>query len=283
MMKIVFSKKCLEYDVPGHPESSERVRKTYELLKRDEGFEFVKPKPCSRQDLLLAHSASLVDRVKHGNYSNPETPALPGMYGYARLSAGGALLAMESALKGESAFSLMRPPGHHAGVATSEGFCYFNNIAIAAAKAMKTIGKIAILDIDVHHGNGTQDIFLCRKDVVYVSLHQYGAMFYPGSGKHSEANCFNFPLEYGTEESLYLQKLEVALDIIVKFRPGLIAISAGFDTYEGDPLAGLKLEIETYSKISKMIADLHVPRFAVLEGGYSDKLAECVQAFLKNF
>ena len=284
-MKVVFSPKCLGYDAPGHPESSERVRRTHELLRNFKEFEFVRPEPCTRQDLLLVHAAKTIDEIKHDRFYNPETPALPDIYHYAKLSAGGALLAMELALKGEKAFSLLRPPGHHAGKAKFEGFCYFNNVAIAVAKALKTkkVKRVAIIDVDVHHCNGTQDIFIGRKNVMVVSLHQYGPFFYPGTGKHSEKNCYNFPLDGGTEESLYLQKLEVALETIENFRPGLVAVSAGFDTLDGDPIGGLKLQVGTYSKISKMIADLKRPRFAVLEGGYSQKLPECVYAFLKNF
>jgi acetoin utilization deacetylase AcuC-like enzyme len=281
-MKVIFSPECLGYDSPGHPEASERIRRTYDLLKKSNAFDFVRPEPCTRQDLLLVHSQKMIDIIKRGSFVNFETPPLPHIYDYAKLSAGGAILAMETALKEGRSFSLMRPPGHHAGKAKFEGFCYFNNVAIAVAKALKRVGKVAILDIDVHHGNGTQDIFLGRKNVIYVSLHQFGN-FYPRTGKHSEANCYNFPLDSGTEEALYLQKLEVALNIIAKFNPALIAVSAGFDTLESDPLAGLSLEIGSYSKISKMVADLGKPRFAVLEGGYSERLAECVHAFLKGF
>jgi len=281
-MKVVFSKKCLEYDMPGHPESGERVKKAYELLRTDKGFGFARPEPCTKQDLLLVHSPSLVDTIKHGRFANPETPALPGIYNYAKLSAGGAILAMELALKEGKAFSLMRPPGHHAGIANFGGFCYFNSVAIAAAKALEDVERVAVLDIDCHHGQGTEEIFMGNKKVIYVSLHQYGN-FYPGTGKHSEANCYNFPLESGTDETLYLQKLEVVLEIIEKFGPGLVAVSAGFDTFRDDPIGGLKLDVGTYARISQMIAALDKPRFAVLEGGYSGKLGECVQAFLKNF
>ncbi|UCC91666.1 MAG: histone deacetylase [Candidatus Aenigmatarchaeota archaeon] len=280
-MKIVFSRKCLEYDSPGHPESSERVRKTYEFLKKHK-FEFVKPEECSRQDLLLIHSEKLVDKIKHGRFVNFETPSLPDIYSHAKLAVGGAILAMETALKEDRGFSLMRPPGHHAGKTKFGGFCYFNNIAIAVAKALKNIKKAAILDIDVHHGNGTQDIFLGNSKVIYVSLHQYG-FFYPGTGKHSEANCYNYPLASGTGEEEYLKKLEVGVEKIREFDPDMLAISAGFDTFEHDPLAGLKLKIESYSKISKLISELEKPRFAVLEGGYSRGLHECVHSFLKKF
>jgi acetoin utilization deacetylase AcuC-like enzyme len=281
-MKIVFSSKCLGYDSPGHPESSERVRKTYEFLRKSKKFEFVKPEECSRQDLLLVHSEKLIDKIKHGKFVNFETPPLPDIYNYAKLSVGGAVLAMDLALREGNSFSLMRPPGHHAGKANFEGFCYFNNIAVAVSKALKRVKKVAILDIDVHHGNGTQEIFLGNRKVIYVSLHQYG-FFYPGTGKHSEGNCHNYPLDSGTGEGEYLEKLEVGVEKIRGFNPDLIAVSAGFDTFEKDPLAGLKLTMESYSKISKMISDLGKPKFAVLEGGYSKRLPECVYSFLKNF
>ncbi len=267
-MKIVFSKKCLRYDSPGHLESSERVQNTYELLRKSKKFEFIKPEECSRQDLLLVHSKKMIDTIKRGKFVNFETPPLPGIYNYAKLAVGGAILAMDFALKEGESFSLMRPPGHHTGKSNFEGFCYFNNIAIAVMKALKKIKRVAILDIDVHHGNGTQDIFLGNPKVIYISLHQYG-FIYPGTGKHSEGNCYNYPLDSGIEEGEYIEKLEVGLDKIKGFKPDLIAVSAGFDTFEKDPLAGMKLKIETYSKISKMISELAKPRFAVLEGGYS--------------
>lgn len=281
-MKIVFSGECLKYDLPGHPESSERVRSTYEFLRKQKVFRFIQPEECSRQDLLLVHSGEMIDTIKHEKFVNFETPSLPGIYNYAKLSAGAAILAMGTALKEGRAFSLMRPPGHHASRDKYEGFCYFNNIAIAVTRALKRVKKIAILDTDVHHGNGIQDIFLGNKNVIYVSLHQYGYT-YPGTGKHSENNCFNYPLDNGTGEDEYLVKLEVGLEKIRAFNPDMIAVSAGFDTFEKDPLADLKLTVDSYSKIARMIADLGKPRFAILEGGYSKELPQCVLSFLKGF
>jgi len=281
-MKIVFSKECLEYDSPGHPESSERIRNTYNFLKNFKSFEFVKPEECERKDLLLVHSERMIDTIKHGKFVNFETPPLPNIYHYAKLSVGASLLAMDFALKEGCSFSLMRPPGHHASRNQFEGFCYFNNLAIAVMKGLKKVKRVGILDVDTHHGQGTQEIFLGNPNAIYVSLHQYG-FFYPGTGKHSEQNCYNYPLASETEEREYLGKLEVGLEKIREFNPGLIAVSAGFDTFEEDPLANLKLGIKTYAKISKMISEIDVPRFAVLEGGYSEKLPECVYSFLKNF
>ncbi|MCD6591327.1 MAG: histone deacetylase [Candidatus Aenigmarchaeota archaeon] len=282
-LKIIFSRQCLEYDSPGHPESSERVRKVYEFLKMFKYFKFLEPKPCSRQDLLMVHSNTLVDTIKHGDFEDSETPNIPNIYYYARLSAGGAVLAMKTALNEGRAFSLMRPPGHHASQNKFEGFCYFNNIAIAVTKALTTVKKIAILDIDAHHGQGTQEIFMGDPHVIYVSLHQYG-FIYPGTGRHSEKNAYNFPLPAGTDEKEYIEKLLVGIDKIREFDPDLIAVSAGFDTYEGDPLTSLNLKVKTYEKIGKIIAELDKPRFAVLEGGYSiEKIPLCVYEFLKGF
>ena len=181
---------------------------------------------------------------------------------------------MELALKGETAFSLMRPPGHHAGRDFLGGFCYFNNLAIAVAKVLPKYKSAAILDIDVHHGDGTQDIFLGKKNVFYCSIHQ--SPFFPGTGLASEKNCLNFPLPAGTGETEYLKYLDKILEEIKKFKPGLLAVSAGFDTYEFDPLAGLKLKKESYTKIGKMIKGVGLPTFFVLEGGYSEDLGELV-------
>lgn len=278
-MKILFSSKCLEYRQPEHPESPERVGQTHNFLKGK--FDFIEPEPCSEKDILLVHSEELLEKVKSENFFDPDTPNLQGIYDYARLAAGSAINAAELALNGEEAFSLMRPPGHHAGRQTLGGFCYFNNIAIAAAKSLKKVDKIAVIDVDCHHGNGTQDIFLGNERILYISLHQ--SPLYPGTGLVSEKNCFNYPLPAGTEEKEYLDTLKKALKEAKEFKPGLIAVSAGFDTYKQDPLTGLELEKQTYRKIGEMIADMETPSFAVLEGGYSKDMPQCVYEFLRGY
>jgi acetoin utilization deacetylase AcuC-like enzyme len=278
-MKIIYSPECLEYQSSGHPESPERVRAAHRLLRKDHTF--AKPRPCSGKELLLVHTQNLVDMVRNSRISDPDTPALPGMYRHACLSAGAALEAMRFALKGEKAFSLMRPPGHHAGRDFLGGFCYFNSIAVAVSKALLKAGRAAILDIDCHHGNGTQDIFLRNRDVLYISLHQ--SPLYPGTGLESQDNCINFPLPPGTREKQYLSVLRKALTRISEFRPGLVAVSAGFDTYRGDTISNLSLEKESYLKIGEAISSLEFPGFAVLEGGYSTELAECVKNFLSGY
>jgi acetoin utilization deacetylase AcuC-like enzyme len=277
-MKIIFSGKCLEYEQPGHPESPERVFSSYELLK--ENYEIICPQPCSEKDLLLVHSKGLLDNVKSGAFFDLDTPNLAGMYEYARLSAGAAIQAAKLAVK-QRAFSLMRPPGHHAGKDFLGGFCYFNNMALAITNTLNHANRAAILDIDVHFGNGTADIFLGSPRVLYVSLHQ--SPLYPGGGLKSEKNCINYPLNPGTEEVVYMKTLKQALQEIKKFHPDILGVSAGFDAYRGEIIANLALDIETYRKIGKMIKELGIPSFAVLEGGYSEDLKFCISEFLKGY
>ncbi|MCK4497508.1 MAG: histone deacetylase [Candidatus Aenigmarchaeota archaeon] len=280
-MKILFSKKCLEFWQPGHPESPDRVRMVYEFLNTHKNFNSIEPEPCTEKDILLAHSRNLLNQVKNGNFFDSDTPRLPSIFDYAKLSAGSAIQAAKLALEEEETFSLMRPPGHHAGRDSLGGFCYFNNIAIAAARILKKAKRVAILDIDCHFGQGTQEIFFGNEKVLCVSLHQYG--IYPGGGKYSDKNCLNYPMNAGTGESEYLEKLKIAIEKIKKFNPGLLAISVGFDTYKEDPLTNINLEIKSYSKITKIINEIEKPKFAVLGGGYSNELHLCVYEFLKNF
>ncbi len=279
-MKIFYSAACLGYSQPGHPESPARVLHTYEYLM-EKGFRFIEPAPCTEEDILMAHSRKLLESVKHGSFYDADTPALPGIYDIARLSAGGAVAAAMHCLdRDEKAFSLMRPPGHHAGWNAPGGFCYFNNIAIASLKALEKAGKVAIVDFDCHHGNGTEEIFRGRKDFLYLSLHE--SPLYPGTGLRSSGNCINHPLPAGTGHDEYLSVFADALKKVETFDPGLLAISAGFDSYRGDPLTNLALEPATYLEIGRMLAALGRPAFAVLEGGYSRDLPGCVHQFLSG-
>lgn len=282
-MKIFYSSKCLEYSQPGHPESPARVGDTHHFLK-EKGFAFSEPALCSDEDILLAHSQGLLESVKKGAFFDPDTPVFPGIFELAKLSAGGAVAAALHCLNtNEKAFSLMRPPGHHAAKNSLGGFCYFNNIAIACLKAQKEMGcvkKIAIVDFDCHHGNGTEDIMLGKKDVLYISLHQ--SPLYPGTGLKSRDNCINLPLPALTGPDRYLSILGDGIKEVEKFNPDLLAISAGFDAYKLDPIAGLALEQKTFCGIGKMLSALNHPTFAVLEGGYSKNLPECVYHFLSG-
>lgn len=271
----------MEYELPGHPESSQRLNCIYNHLKEKKS-EFIEAKPAKEEDILRVHSLQLIKKIKEGNLLDSDTPNLEGIFEYARLSCGAAIQAAEFVLNNGNAFSLMRPPGHHANQDNTGGFCYFNNIAIAVKKALESIEKITIVDIDCHHGNGTQDIFLGDKRVLYVSLHQ--SPLYPGTGQKSLKNCLNFPLSAGTDEKTYLCVLKGAIEEIKHFNPQLIAVSCGFDTYKDDPLTNFNLEKESYFKIASLLSSLEKPCFSVLEGGYKiPEIAECVEQYLKGW
>jgi acetoin utilization deacetylase AcuC-like enzyme len=279
-MNVVFSPQCLEFRSPGHPESPERVRKTYELLVQ-KSYTFVEPTPCTEQDLLLVHSPELVTSVRNNDFYNWDSPNLPHIYEYATLSAGGAVTAMELSLSEGRSFSLMRPPGHHVTRENLGGFCYFNNIAIAVAKALSTLERVAILDFDCHHGNGTEAIFLGTPAVLYISWHQIH--IYPGTGHQSRLNCINYPLNAGADHTDFMVVLEKGLEKTRDFNPDLIAVSAGFDGYIGDPLSMLRFQQKTYQEIGEKIKSFELPSFAVLEGGYGGELPLCIHKFLEGY
>ena len=275
--KIVFSEKCLEYG-SWHIESPKRVRKAYEILK-ERGYEFITPEPAREEDLLKVHDQEYIELLKRGAIEDPDTPTYENIYEYAKLSAGAAILAAE--IQG---FSLMRPPGHHAGRygialgAYTKGFCYINNIAVAVKHLDR---PTLILDIDGHHGNGTQEIFLGNPKVVYVSLHRHP--HYPGTGAYSEANCLNFPLPADCGEAVYLKTLEEALRKVDMQKIEVIAVSAGFDAHAGD-LASLGLTEKTYKRIGEILASFRKPTFFVLEGGYiGENIGKCTDEMLKPF
>jgi acetoin utilization deacetylase AcuC-like enzyme len=270
-MQVVYSPKCLGYRIPGHPECPERVEAIHKELK-SAGYRFTEPEPARKEDVLLVHSEEHYNTIEKADYDSFETPPID--ITHPLLAAGAAIKASE-----KLGFALTRPPGHHASRDLAEGFCYFNNIAIAVKKLEK---KTAILDIDVHHGNGTQSIFMGNKNVLYVSLHQ--APLYPMTGLKSELNCHNYPLFPDTSESDYLKTLEKALQVIQSNRPEVLAISMGFDTFGGDPLAGQKLTEKGYGKMGRMISALNIPTFITLEGGYNvEKIGILCRNFLDGF
>jgi acetoin utilization deacetylase AcuC-like enzyme len=259
--KIVFSEKCLNYG-GWHIEGPQRVKMAHEFLK-EKNYEFLEPTPASEDDVLRVHDADYVWKLKKGLVEDPDTPAYADIYEYARLSAGGALLAAKV-----SGFSLMRPPGHHVGRSGAalgvytRGFCYVNNVAVT----VKALGKAAlILDVDGHHGNGTQEIFQGDENVVYVSLHRYP--FYPGTGGFSEGNCLNFPLPADCGEQRYLETLDEALGMVDGSKFEVVAVSVGFDSHSKD-LASLGLTENSYREIGKRIGMLKKSAFFILEGGY---------------
>ncbi|MFP4646414.1 MAG: histone deacetylase family protein [Candidatus Acetothermia bacterium] len=272
-MDIVFDAECLQYRSAGHPESPERVKVSYNIL-REEEHATIKPEKATEEDLATVHLHKFIDKVKQGNFSNPDCPHYTNLMHYALLAAGGAITAQQ-----EGGFSLMRPPGHHAGKDFLGGFCYFNNLAVAVKRSdLQTV----IVDFDGHHGNGTQDIFYEDDQVTYISLHRsYG---FPGTGKRSRKNIINVPLEVNCGDEKYLENFQDALDKAPMDQFEQIAVSAGFDTHKNDPLASLGLSRSTYRRIGEILFEYGLPTFAVLEGGYKGQdLGHNIDAFLKGF
>ena len=276
--KIIFAERCLGYGT-WHVEGPQRVKLAHEILL-EKGYEFLEPTAATEDELLRVHDGDYLWNLKKGLAEDSDTPAYDNIFEFARLSAGGAVLAAKV-----GGFSLMRPPGHHAGVfgaalgAYTRGFCYLNNVAIA----VKALGETTlILDVDGHHGNGTQEVFQGNSNVVYVSLHRHP--HYPGTGFRSEGNCLNFPLPGDVGGARYLETLDKALGMVEDVgRFGLVAVSAGFDTYAGD-LASLGLTEHSYLEIGKRIAGLEKPTFFVLEGGYmGEKVGRGIDQLLRGF
>ena len=205
-----------------------------------------------------------------------------------------ALHAAELVLDGEPAcYALSRPPGHHAGPELAGGFCYLNNTAIAAERLRDKFDRVAILDVDLHHGNGTQMAFYDRADVLTVSLHANPERFYPffwgyasetGEGI-GEGYNFNFPLPRGTTDKTYLETLDRALEVVEQFQPQALVIALGLDAFEGDPIAGLAISTEGFNSIGSRISEkLGLPTVIVQEGGYlCPELGENLAAFIQGF
>jgi acetoin utilization deacetylase AcuC-like enzyme len=254
------------------------VKIAHDILAK-KGYELLQPKPATEDDLLRVHDNEYLWAVKKGLVEDGDTPAYDNIFEYARLSAGAAILASET-----ESFSLMRPPGHHAGKygaalgAPTRGFCYFNNMAVA----VKRLGKrTLILDVDGHHGNGTQEIFQGEEQVTYVSLHRHPN--YPGTGTVSEGNCLNFSLPRDCGDTFYLKTLDKALGSIDIGKFEVVGVSAGFDTHDGD-LASLGLTAMGYRGIGKRIAELGKPTFFLLEGGYAgENVGKDIDALLLSF
>jgi acetoin utilization deacetylase AcuC-like enzyme len=290
-MVIIHSTRCLDYESSGHPERPARIRSALQCL-RDGPHTWLEPAPCTDADLLLVHEPSQLEAVRTGRYHDSDTPFFPHIDQLARLAAGGAVLAAETALAGQPAFSLMRPPGHHATKNRVMGFCYYNNIAVAVARVLRqTARPVAILDFDCHHGNGTEDIFQGDHFVTYASLHQ--SPCYPGTGLWMRHNCWNYPLLPGTMPDEFLTALDDCLEKLHHIGPSLLAISAGFDSYRNDPITEMNLDVETFGVVGEKIRQFcqraakpdgtPLPSFAVMEGGYAENVGECVRAFIEGW
>jgi acetoin utilization deacetylase AcuC-like enzyme len=284
LMIIFYDPCCLEYSKPGHPERPERIARTAPFLKdRHAEWKWQQPNAAVDHELLRAHSHQHIERVTNarGDF-DLDTPFYPNIEMYARQSAGGAIEAARAALRGESAFSLMRPPGHHATRDRAMGFCYFSNVAIAALDALETgAERVAIWDFDGHHGNGTEAIVMHNPRIRFASIHQFPA--YPGTGAKSFANIDNYPVAPFTPRSEVLNRAKAALDKLIAFKPNLLLISAGFDAYVRDPLLQLTLEREDFAKFGDWLSKIDHPVAIVLEGGYSEDLPELIDAFLTSW
>jgi acetoin utilization deacetylase AcuC-like enzyme len=283
-MKIITDTRCTGYSREGHPERPERIITAVGRLKSQTELPlaWAAPGAVSDAQILRAHAPELLARLQIPHDFDADTPFYENLAGFARMSVGAALDALQAARDGENAFSLMRPPGHHATRDHAMGFCYLNNIAITALEALATGSKrVAVFDFDVHHGNGTEAILLDRHGCACFSVHQHPC--FPGTGAtNAGKNCFNYPVAPDTPREAYRATLARALGDLKKFQPDLIAVSAGFDAFAGDPLADGTLLAEDFHWLGKALRGLEIPFFSVLEGGYSHELPELIFAYLKG-
>jgi acetoin utilization deacetylase AcuC-like enzyme len=283
-MIIFHDARCLEYSSPGHPERPERIARTVPLLKdQHPDWEWLEPVAPDEIQLLRAHSPEHLRRINDARHDfDADTPAYPNIHEHALRSVGAAINAAQTAFRSGSAFSLMRPPGHHATRDRAMGFCYLSNVAIAALDALENgATRVAIWDFDAHHGNGTEAIVADDPRIAFASIHQFPA--YPGTGAKSFANIYNYPVAPYTARAQHVHAAKRALENLLKFHPDLLLISAGFDAYSGDPLVQMTLELEDFAKFGEWLRNIAIPTAAILEGGYSEKLPELINAFLTSW
>jgi acetoin utilization deacetylase AcuC-like enzyme len=296
---------CLEHETPeGHPERPERVTAIESALAERGwlGYEVREAPPASRDMLVAAHSAEYVDAVRSmsesgGSAFDPENVVSAGSY-RAAAHASGAACAMVEALLAEggsgTGFCATRPPGHHARVDTTSGFCLFNHVAVASRHALESLGarRVFILDWDVHHGDGTNDIFRATNAVLFASIHQSGA--FPGTGPLSDGGAragegysINLPVQSGSHEDAWFSLLEhVVVPAAEEFQPDLVLISAGYDGHRDDRQGSCELEASSFAEMARYVRGLGertgAPVGAVLEGGYAlDALAAAVCATME--
>ena len=274
----------------GHPEKIDRVTAVIDNFKRLDNKNLIwkKPTKFDQSFLINTHSSEYIDLVSKSFPENGlafldgDTVVSPGSKDATKDAVGSIITAIDGVQNKDfkNAFCAVRPPGHHAEKDRAMGFCIYNNVAVGANYLIEKYkyNKVAIIDFDVHHGNGTQDIFYNNEKVLYISTHQYP--YYPGSGSEKEKgkfnNVFNIPLEAGTTAGEYLNAYEHVLKKLKEFKPEFLLFSAGFDAHIDDPLAQLRLNSEDFYQLTKRTLDV-VKSFcngnvvSILEGGYDLK------------
>lgn len=282
-----------------HPESPFRMEYIMKKIAHmGLSQEVMEPSPAEEEDVLAVHEKKYCDfiRTHVGSYLDGETIIREGTYDVAMLAAGGAVTASEeSFLRNKPSFAVVRPPGHHAGPDYGGGFCYFNNVAIAAKRAMKRSHRVAIIDIDAHHGNGTQEIFYESNEVLYVSLHEWG--IFPGTGNYNEVGAgkgkgytVNIPLPAHSGDTSYAYAFEkIIMPILNQFMPSAIFVSIGVDAHYRDNMSRLELSSRGYLDIAEKLGNFAREYCSnrviyVLEGGYSGvPLSEVVGGIISLF
>ncbi len=274
----------------GHPEKIDRVTVVIDNFKKLDNKKLIwkKPNKFENSFLIKTHTSNYIDQVnksfpkKGYNFLDGDTIVSPGSKDASKDAVGSIITAIDGVQNKEfkNAFCAVRPPGHHAEKEKAMGFCIFNNVAVGANYLIEKYkyNRIAIIDFDVHHGNGTQDIFYDNEKVLFISTHQYP--YYPGSGSEKEKgnfnNVLNIPLEAGTSAEKYLNAYENVLNKVREFKPEFLLFSAGFDAHIDDPLAQLQLSSEDFYKITKRTLEISKPFcngnvVSILEGGYDLK------------
>ena len=281
----------------GHPEKIDRVSVVIDNFKKlnNQNLIWEKPKKFDLNLLKSTHTSDYIDFVGNSfpskglEFLDGDTIVSPGSKDATTDAVGSIITAIDGVIekKYKNAFCAVRPPGHHAEKDKAMGFCIYNNVAVGATYLIEKFNfkRVAIIDFDVHHGNGTQDIFYNNEKVLYISTHQFP--YYPGSGSESEKgkfnNVFNLPLEAGTNSEQYLNAYDYALNKLKEFKPEFILFSAGFDAHKNDPLAQLKLETEDFHTITKRTLQLakeysNGQVVSILEGGYDlNALRDCTK------